>query len=356
MVRSFTRLVPVLAALCLGTSRLSSALPSPAASDDIASLLLARQSADSSSASGINSNNTADCTNCTNLGNYDDPIPVSSSDPVVQVRNGSYAGITIAPIAAETTLSGFGTNGTQEAFLGIPYAQQPVDEAAGAGEPEAERGDGQVPVGDVGKARGLDVGLELLAVLGLVHEVLQVLVLVEVAAVDGHRFQALVVEQPPDAGSRGAVGFAGGLGDQLRSLQQQADEAAKKAKDQRPATLYKDFVALADEMQKKIIESGGIVRAYARDFDPVINSLPAFAGYFATAIGLLAVFILLYVFVTPYNEMALIREGNTAAAISLGGAMVGYAGPWVLIPGNHDAALAESVWTRAQRLDRKSVV
>ena len=62
-------------------------------------------------------------------------------------------------------------------------------------------------------------------------------------------------------------------------------------------------------------------------FDPVINSLPAFAGYFATAIGLLAVFILLYVFVTPYNEMALIREGNTAAAISLGGAMVGYALP-----------------------------
>lgn len=31
-------------------------------------------------------------------------------------------------------------------------------------------------------------------------------------------------------------------------------------------------------------------------------------------------------------------------------AMAGYAGPWVLLPGNHDAALAESVWTRAQRL------
>ena len=28
----------------------------------------------------------------------------------------------------------------------------------------------------------------------------------------------------------------------------------------------------------------------------------------------------------------------------------GFAGPWVMIPGNHDAALAESVWTRAQRL------
>ncbi|MFT3720553.1 metallophosphoesterase family protein [Pseudorhodoferax sp.] len=32
------------------------------------------------------------------------------------------------------------------------------------------------------------------------------------------------------------------------------------------------------------------------------------------------------------------------------GLLDGYAGPWLLLPGNHDAALAESVWTRAQRL------
>jgi len=31
-------------------------------------------------------------------------------------------------------------------------------------------------------------------------------------------------------------------------------------------------------------------------------------------------------------------------------ALAGYAGPWLMIPGNHDAALAESVWTRAERL------
>jgi DNA repair exonuclease SbcCD nuclease subunit len=31
-------------------------------------------------------------------------------------------------------------------------------------------------------------------------------------------------------------------------------------------------------------------------------------------------------------------------------AMAGFAGPWVLIPGNHDAGLAESVWTHAARL------
>lgn len=32
-------------------------------------------------------------------------------------------------------------------------------------------------------------------------------------------------------------------------------------------------------------------------------------------------------------------------------AMEGFTGTWVLIPGNHDAALAESVWSRAQRLE-----
>lgn len=32
------------------------------------------------------------------------------------------------------------------------------------------------------------------------------------------------------------------------------------------------------------------------------------------------------------------------------GALSDFSGPWVLLPGNHDAALAESVWTRAQRL------
>ncbi len=32
------------------------------------------------------------------------------------------------------------------------------------------------------------------------------------------------------------------------------------------------------------------------------------------------------------------------------GCLAGFAGPWVMIPGNHDAALAESVWTRAARL------
>jgi putative membrane protein len=62
-------------------------------------------------------------------------------------------------------------------------------------------------------------------------------------------------------------------------------------------------------------------------FDPVINSLPAFASYFLTAVVLLGVFAVLYDLVTPYNELALIREGNTAAAITLGAAVIGFALP-----------------------------
>jgi len=62
-------------------------------------------------------------------------------------------------------------------------------------------------------------------------------------------------------------------------------------------------------------------------FDPVINSLLAFAGFFLTAAALLAGFIAVYLMVTPYKELALIRAGNEAAALSLGGVVIGFALP-----------------------------
>jgi putative membrane protein len=62
-------------------------------------------------------------------------------------------------------------------------------------------------------------------------------------------------------------------------------------------------------------------------FDPVISSLPAFASYFLAAVVMLVVFLGLYVLVTPYSDLALIRAGNEAAAVSLGGAVIGFALP-----------------------------
>lgn len=55
------------------------------------------------------------------------------------------------------------------------------------------------------------------------------------------------------------------------------------------------------------------------------------AGHFIVAFGLacafLIVFKLIYQMVTPYDERRLIREGNVAAAITFGGAMIGFALP-----------------------------
>lgn len=58
-----------------------------------------------------------------------------------------------------------------------------------------------------------------------------------------------------------------------------------------------------------------------------MHAFLAFLSYFATAIALLAAFIFLYVKFTPYNEFTLIAQNNQAAAISLGGAALGFTFP-----------------------------
>ncbi|HET7403487.1 MAG TPA: DUF350 domain-containing protein [Usitatibacter sp.] len=52
-----------------------------------------------------------------------------------------------------------------------------------------------------------------------------------------------------------------------------------------------------------------------------------FLVYLALALALTSVFIALYIRVTPYREVALIGEGNMAAAFSLSGALVGFVIP-----------------------------
>ena len=52
-----------------------------------------------------------------------------------------------------------------------------------------------------------------------------------------------------------------------------------------------------------------------------------FLLYFGVALGFEAVFVALYMAVTPHHEAALISRGNSAAAISLGGAVLGFTLP-----------------------------
>ena len=51
----------------------------------------------------------------------------------------------------------------------------------------------------------------------------------------------------------------------------------------------------------------------------------AYLLHLLTAAALVLVFFIIYTRITPFNEVALIRGGNQAAALSLGGALLGFA-------------------------------
>ena len=76
----------------------------------------------------------------------------------------------------------------------------------------------------------------------------------------------------------------------------------------------------------------------------LLTMLPAFLAYFAVAIALLALFLLVYLNVTPYHEVALIRGGNSAAAVSLSGALLGFAMPVANVIAHSDTLLDLASW------------
>jgi len=61
--------------------------------------------------------------------------------------------------------------------------------------------------------------------------------------------------------------------------------------------------------------------------DSFVAGFPILMMHSSVTIAMLVAGVLLYIWITPWDEMALIRAGNTAAAISLGGAIIGLAIP-----------------------------
>lgn len=59
----------------------------------------------------------------------------------------------------------------------------------------------------------------------------------------------------------------------------------------------------------------------------LLQTLPNFLAYFASAIGLFGLFTSLYIRLTPYAEIQLIRQGNISAAVALVGTLLGFALP-----------------------------
>jgi putative membrane protein len=82
--------------------------------------------------------------------------------------------------------------------------------------------------------------------------------------------------------------------------------------------------------------------------DPVLKGflvgVPVVAGHFAITIGLLAIGSAIYAWLTPHRELELIREGNTAAATSFAGAIVGLAIPLAASMASSFVVLEVVVW------------
>jgi len=62
-------------------------------------------------------------------------------------------------------------------------------------------------------------------------------------------------------------------------------------------------------------------------FTELFSGFTAFITHLGAGLVLLGLFLFIYVKITPYHEIQLIREGNVAAAISLSGAMIGFVVP-----------------------------
>lgn len=75
-------------------------------------------------------------------------------------------------------------------------------------------------------------------------------------------------------------------------------------------------------------------------FSYFTETLPHFLAYFGAAVLLAIAFLALYVLITPHREFALIREGNSAAAIQLTGTFLGFAIPVAMVIG-HSVSIAD---------------
>ena len=82
--------------------------------------------------------------------------------------------------------------------------------------------------------------------------------------------------------------------------------------------------------------------------EPVLNSFlagfPVFIAHFALTVGLLFAGVVVYQAITPHHEMRLIRDGNVAAAISLGGMVAGLGLPLAVSLANSVTLLDILIW------------
>lgn len=81
------------------------------------------------------------------------------------------------------------------------------------------------------------------------------------------------------------------------------------------------------------------------DITTSLQGFGSFAIYLAAAIAAEVVFVILYMAVTPHREVTLIKAGNAAAAVSLGGAVLGFTLPLASAIAHSVSLLDMAVWS-----------
>lgn len=76
-----------------------------------------------------------------------------------------------------------------------------------------------------------------------------------------------------------------------------------------------------------------------------LDTLGSFLMFFAVALVAVALFVVLYMAVTTHHEATLIKQGNSAAAISFGGALVGFCLPLASVIVHSLSIVEMAIWS-----------
>ena len=76
----------------------------------------------------------------------------------------------------------------------------------------------------------------------------------------------------------------------------------------------------------------------------MLNELPWFLAYMATAVALTLFYVVVYIWVTPHPEIKLIRENNMAASLAFAGSLIGFCLPLASAIANSLSLVDCAVW------------
>ena len=76
----------------------------------------------------------------------------------------------------------------------------------------------------------------------------------------------------------------------------------------------------------------------------LVHEIPSFLSYMVTALVLTALYMVIYIWVTPHPEIKLIRENNIAAAFAIVGSLIGFCMPLASAIANSTSIADCALW------------